>query len=709
MPRTHTWNLSSTSDNFIFNPSNYLDDTSFSPGDTLVVNAGDPGIIALAGTSSYTLMPGTFLFNDTGGTNENVTFDSINLGSTSSLEFTGPQQLYWYSFNQFVNNGLVRVGSGAAPGSVYYDEVTNSTTKQSQWTNNGTFKVQNASRFQASGAISGSTLLNNAGGLISVSNGSTLDWEPFYGASNGSVINNGSIVVQGGVGNATSFIVGDNLTGSGVLSIQGAAGTASNETSATINGALNSTVDLANGNLNLIGNPTGGSVNFLNGDAALVLNGGPGLANSSYVPFGATIAGFRQGDIIQVNETLALSGYTYNTATHTLSINASNGTPQLQFVFAGNYTQGDFQVTLPQFGVGTCAITTTSTANTATTPIPPAVASLTGDADPLFDAAYYLAANPDVLAAGADPYTHFLTYGWPEGRNPSASFDVADYLAANPDVAAAHIDPLLHYEDNGQAEGRAAFAVPATPPDPLVDAATYYAANPDVAKAGIDASVHYDSVGWTEGRNPDPLFDTSYYLAQNPDVKAAGVDPLTQYEQYGWKEGRDPSLLFSTSQYLAANPDVAAAGVDPLLHYLDYGQAEGRMAFLPGATAAADPLVNASFYDQQLGATLIPAGMAGAQQAAGSYNGIGWQKGLNPDAFFNTAYYLAHNPDVAAAKVNPLLQYEQFGWHEGRNPSAQFDTNKYLAAYPDVKAAGIDPLLHYVAYGQAEGRTAFSV
>jgi len=53
---------------------------------------------------------------------------------------------------------------------------------------------------------------------------------------------------------------------------------------------------------------------------------------------------------------------------------------------------------------------------------------------------------------------------------------------------------------------------------------------------------------------------------------------------------------------------------------------------------------------------------------------------LNPDAFFDTRYYLAHNPDIAAVRIDPLEHYERYGWHEGRDPSAQFSTNKYLAA-----------------------------
>ena len=47
-------------------------------------------------------------------------------------------------------------------------------------------------------------------------------------------------------------------------------------------------------------------------------------------------------------------------------------------------------------------------------------------------------------------------------------------------------------------------------------------------------------------------------------------------------------------------------------------------------------------------------------------------------AFFDSHGYLAVNPDVAAAGINPLDHYHQFGWHEGRDPSANFDTTLYL-------------------------------
>lgn len=329
----------------------------------------------------------------------------------------------------------------------------------------------------------------------------------------------------------------------------------------------------------------------------------------------------------------------------------------------------------------------------------------------LFNTNYYLNQNPDVKAAGVNPLTHFETYGWLEGRDPSVGFSVSSYLTANGDVKAAGVDPLVHYLQNGRLEGRTAFAaVPHATgqANPLVDANYTYAHNPAVAAEGLDATAWFNSVGWTQEANPNALFDTNYYLTQNSDVRSAGVNPLDHFEAVGWKEGRQPSLVFDDGKYLAAYKDVKAAGIEPLLHYVQFGHSEGRIAFLVGGSAALDPLVNAGYFDAQLGVTTPAGGLAGALQAAYAYDHGGWQAGLKPDAFFDTAYYLSHNPDVAAAHIDPLVHYEVHGWLEGRDPSAAFSTNKYLAAYGDVKAAGIDPLLHYIQNGLSEGRSAFT-
>ena len=82
---------------------------------------------------------------------------------------------------------------------------------------------------------------------------------------------------------------------------------------------------------------------------------------------------------------------------------------------------------------------------------------------------------------------------------------------------------------------------------------------------------------------------------------------------------------------------------------------------------------------------------------------------IEKSGFFNKRWYLAQNPDVKAAKMNPIKHYMKFGWREGRNPSPKFDTNYYLEMNPDVRNANMNPLNHYVQFGRAEGRAIKSV
>lgn len=81
----------------------------------------------------------------------------------------------------------------------------------------------------------------------------------------------------------------------------------------------------------------------------------------------------------------------------------------------------------------------------------------------------------------------------------------------------------------------------------------------------------------------------------------------------------------------------------------------------------------------------------------------------NPLPGFDSAYYLAHNPDVRKAGLDPLQHFLAHGWKEGRDPSAGFSTSGYLAANPDVAAANQNPLIHFLQNGLAEGRTGFTV
>src|SRR5205823_1907297 len=146
--------------------------------------------------------------------------------------------------------------------------------------------------------------------------------------------------------------------------------------------------------------------------------------------------------------------------------------------------------------------------------------------------------------------------------------------------------------------------------DPLVDDLYYYSHNHDVWTAHVDADTHYHTIGWKEGRDPNAFFDTKFYLGAYHDVAAAGVDPLNHFDALGWKEGRLPSTNFDPQQYAGQSFDIAPANIDPLKHFLQIGMNENRL----GPTSSGD---------------LFAA------------NG------------FDYAYYLLHNPDVAASGVDP--------------------------------------------------------
>ena len=71
---------------------------------------------------------------------------------------------------------------------------------------------------------------------------------------------------------------------------------------------------------------------------------------------------------------------------------------------------------------------------------------------------------------------------------------------------------------------------------------------------------------------------------------------------------------------------------------------------------------------------------------------------------FDSAYYIATYPDVAASREDPFLHFMRFGTVERRNPNIMFDMGWYLDQNPDVAREGINPICHYHAFGHAEHR-----
>src|SRR4029453_12209927 len=64
---------------------------------------------------------------------------------------------------------------------------------------------------------------------------------------------------------------------------------------------------------------------------------------------------------------------------------------------------------------------------------------------PLADVLFYFSRYPDVWNAHVDAEAHYNTFGWHEGRDPSAFFSTVIYLSANTDVQAAGANPLTNF------------------------------------------------------------------------------------------------------------------------------------------------------------------------------------------------------------------------------------------------------------------------
>ncbi|NSY19761.1 hypothetical protein [Neorhizobium sp. AL 9.2.2] len=71
---------------------------------------------------------------------------------------------------------------------------------------------------------------------------------------------------------------------------------------------------------------------------------------------------------------------------------------------------------------------------------------------------------------------------------------------------------------------------------------------------------------------------------------------------------------------------------------------------------------------------------------------------------FKAEWYLANNPDVAAAGLDPVYHFLVFGGSEGRPAGPHFCSASYLAFNVDVARTGLNPLAHHLQQPETEKR-----
>ncbi|MBB4284820.1 DUF4347 domain-containing protein [Roseospira goensis] len=126
---------------------------------------------------------------------------------------------------------------------------------------------------------------------------------------------------------------------------------------------------------------------------------------------------------------------------------------------------------------------------------------------------------------------------------------------------------------------------------------------------------------------------------------------------------------------------------------------------VPVAGLAFDP----AFYLEHNPDVAAAVAAGALASAADHFAAWGLAEGRAPNALWDEAAYRDAYPDVAAAVAagtfaSGLQHYALFGAAERRDPGPWFDASAYLDAYPDVAATGLDALTHFVLWGAAEGR-----
>ena len=321
-----------------------------------------------------------------------------------------------------------------------------------------------------------------------------------------------------------------------------------------------------------------------------------------------------------------------------------------------------------------------------------------------FDPVFYRDAYRDLSDLTDDEaIAHFWHVGWLEGRNPNNWFDTSSYLEMNEDVRLAGVNPFLHYVGWGRTEERMF-----RKPIPIRQINQILFGDPDLDWLALVA----------------PLFDGQFYASQFDEVIPDNLNPLAHYLYRGWRENRLPNR-----NYLPAEPP---PHIGELAHFVPpiviqrsperqpqvlVRKTRARTADVPAkpparAIVAGSPIVPArrqlieleyrrnalSEEERQEISLQVPArsGPRDVSRYLGKLRDIA--------AEFDSSFYLAVNPDVKEAGVDPVEHYFHTGWREGRDPAAWFSTSYYLSTNPDVAAAQLNPFWHYLVAGKAEMR-----
>ncbi|WP_076072700.1 glycosyltransferase [Sphingomonas montana] len=214
-------------------------------------------------------------------------------------------------------------------------------------------------------------------------------------------------------------------------------------------------------------------------------------------------------------------------------------------------------------------------------------------------------------------------------------------------------------------------------------------------------------------------FDFGYYAKCNPDIPTENVDLFRHYITEGWRQGRNPNTSFQTIEYILKHPELLGSGLHPFFHHLFpdafAGETRDEAAPTPAEASAASklpaidfPALAGSIGSGSGGETTANLAAIRPLSVDEAFHGLSEGDIARLRTEFDSAYYLAENPEVRISGVEPFTHYMTVGWLERRNPSPDFSTKFYLDLYTDIANSGMNPFVHWALHGKKELRASIS-
>lgn len=195
-----------------------------------------------------------------------------------------------------------------------------------------------------------------------------------------------------------------------------------------------------------------------------------------------------------------------------------------------------------------------------------------------FDTKWFLKENDQ--CSGCCPLVYYMENWKDKKLNPSIDFDAQKYLKNNIDVEKSDKEPLSHYLIFGFSEGRESYNIKIQSDDLFKEYSDtglfiddwYSIVNEDLRGSGVNSIEHFILHGQYEGRKPNPYFDINWYKKKYVE-DIAEESPLLFYAKTGWKLGHSPSPIFDGPRY--REEYLNNENQEPLAHFLMVGKKEG--------------------------------------------------------------------------------------------------------------------------------------